>query len=116
MLSVPQAMAGAFFALTFTGKSLSMPSMIGMIMLVGLVSKNAILLVDYTNTLRREHGMGGARQLLQAGPTRLQPILMTTLAMIGGMLPTRWRSRRDRRCGSHGHRRDRPRALTFLRC
>lgn len=88
MLSVPQAMAGAFFALTFTGKSLSMPSMIGMIMLVGLVTKNAILLVDYTNTLRREHGMERRAALLQAGPTRLQPILMTTLAMIGGMLPT----------------------------
>jgi len=87
-LSVPQAMAGAFFALTFTGKSLNIMSMIGIIMLVGLVTKNAILLVDYTNTLRKEHGMGRREALLLAGPTRLRPIMMTTLAMIFGMLPT----------------------------
>ncbi len=87
-LAVPQAMAGAFFALTFTGKSLNIMSMIGIIMLVGLVTKNAILLVDYTNTLRKEHGMGRKEALLLAGPTRLRPILMTSLAMIFGMLPT----------------------------
>jgi len=87
-LAVPQAMAGAFFALTITHKSLNMMSMIGIIMLVGLVTKNAILLVDYTNTLRKEQGMGRREALLQAGPTRLRPILMTTLAMIFGMLPT----------------------------
>ena len=87
-LAVPQAMAGAFFALTFTGKSLNIMSMIGIIMLVGLVTKNAILLVDYTNTLRKEHGMERTQALLLAGPTRLRPILMTTLAMIFGMLPT----------------------------
>lgn len=87
-LTVPQAMAGALFALTITHRPLSIISMIGIIMLVGLVTKNAILLVDYTNTLRREHGMSRRDALLQAGPTRLQPILMTTLAMVFGMLPT----------------------------
>lgn len=87
-LSVPQAMAGALFALTITHNPLSIIAMIGIIMLVGLVTKNAILLVDYTNTLRREHGMSRRDALLQAGPTRLQPILMTTLAMVFGMLPT----------------------------
>ncbi|MHB9132358.1 MAG: efflux RND transporter permease subunit [Armatimonadota bacterium] len=88
ILSVPQAMAGALFAMSFTHKSLSIMSMIGMIMLVGLVTKNAILMVDYTNTLRKDHGMDRRKALLEAGPTRLRPILMTTLAMVFGMLPT----------------------------
>jgi len=87
MLSLPQAMVGALLALMLTGYTLSIVTMIGIIMLVGLVAKNAILLVDYTNTLR---GRGYERDeaILEAGPTRLRPILMTTLAMIGGMLPT----------------------------
>lgn len=88
MLSVPQAMAGAIFAISITHKPLDIVTMIGIIMLVGLVTKNAILLVDYTNTLRHAHGMSRREALLQAGPTRLRPILMTTLAMIFGMMPT----------------------------
>ena len=88
MLAVPQAMAGGLFGLILAGKSLSIISMIGFIMLISLVTKNAILLVDYTNTLRREHGMDRKSALKQAGPTRLRPILMTTLAMIFGMMPT----------------------------
>jgi multidrug efflux pump subunit AcrB len=88
MMAVPQAMAGAIFALTLTNKTLSIVTMIGIIMLVGLVTKNAILLVDYTNTLRQEFGKSVREALLQSGPTRLRPILMTTLAMIFGMLPT----------------------------
>jgi len=87
-MAVPQAMAGALVALALTHKSLSMPSLIGIIMLVGLVTKNAILLVDYTNTLRRDEGLDRRAALLKAGPTRLRPILMTTLAMISGMMPT----------------------------
>ena len=63
-----------------------MMSMIGMIMLMGLVGKNAILLVDYTNTLRHE-GMERNAALLTAGPTRLRPILMTTSAMVVSMAP-----------------------------
>jgi HAE1 family hydrophobic/amphiphilic exporter-1 len=85
--SLPQAMIGALLALLVTGKSLGIVSMIGIIMLMGLVTKNAILLVDYTNTLR-SRGRNRHEALLEAGPTRLRPILMTTLAMIGGMLPT----------------------------
>lgn len=85
--SLPQAMIGALLALLITGKSLGIVSMIGIIMLMGLVTKNAILLVDYTNTLR-SRGRNRHEALLEAGPTRLRPILMTTLAMIGGMLPT----------------------------
>jgi HAE1 family hydrophobic/amphiphilic exporter-1 len=57
-------------------------------MLIGLVTKNAILMVDYTNTLRKEEGLSRGDALRKAGPTRLRPILMTTMAMIFGMLPT----------------------------
>jgi len=87
MFSLPQAMVGALLALLVTGNIMSIVAMIGIIMLVGLVTKNAILLVDYTNTLR-ERGRNRHDALLEAGPTRLRPILMTTLAMIGGMTPT----------------------------
>jgi HAE1 family hydrophobic/amphiphilic exporter-1 len=87
MFSLPQAIVGGLLALLVTGTSLGVTAAIGIIMLMGLVTKNAILLVDYTNTLR-SRGMKVHEALLEAGPTRLRPILMTTLAMIGGMLPT----------------------------
>ena len=87
MFSLPQAMVGALLALLLTGNIMSIIGMIGIIMLMGLVTKNAILLVDYTNTLR-SRGLERHDALLEAGPTRLRPILMTTLAMIGGMMPT----------------------------
>ncbi len=87
MFSLPQAMVGALLALLLTGSSMSIVAMIGIIMLMGLVTKNAILLVDYTNTLM-SRGKNRHEALLEAGPTRLRPILMTTLAMIGGMMPT----------------------------
>jgi HAE1 family hydrophobic/amphiphilic exporter-1 len=87
MFSLPQAMIGALLALLVTGQSMGITAMIGIIMLMGLVSKNAILLIDYTNTLM-SRGMSRNEALLEAGPTRLRPILMTTLAMVGGMLPT----------------------------
>ncbi len=87
MFSLPMALVGAILGLLLGGKTLSIISMIGIIMLVGLVTKNAILLVDYTNTLQaRGHNRRDA--ILEAGPTRLRPILMTTLAMIAGMTPT----------------------------
>jgi HAE1 family hydrophobic/amphiphilic exporter-1 len=87
MLSLPQAMVGALVGLMVAGQALSIVAMIGVIMLVGLVTKNAILLVDYTNTLR-ERGYSRTDAILEAGPTRLRPILMTTIAMVFGMLPT----------------------------
>ncbi|NLN76999.1 MAG: efflux RND transporter permease subunit [Armatimonadetes bacterium] len=87
MFSLPQAMVGALLALLLTGNSMSIVAMIGIIMLMGLVTKNAILLVDYTNTLI-SRGKNRHDAILEAGPTRLRPILMTTFAMIGGMLPT----------------------------
>jgi HAE1 family hydrophobic/amphiphilic exporter-1 len=86
MASLPQALAGAFLALMVTGVGFSIVAMIGFIMLVGLVTKNAILLVDYTNTLR-SRGLSRTEAILQAGPTRLRPVLMTTSAMIMGMMP-----------------------------
>jgi len=87
MFSLPMALVGGLLALIITNKSVSIVSMVGFIMLVGLVCKNAILLVDYTNTLRTR-GYERNAAVLEAGPTRLRPILMTTLAMIFGMLPT----------------------------
>jgi HAE1 family hydrophobic/amphiphilic exporter-1 len=86
MLSLPLALVGAFGLLTLTGNTLNIMSMIGMILLTGLVGKNAILMVDYTNHLRRQ-GKDRLSALLQAGPTRLRPILMTSMALILAMLP-----------------------------
>jgi len=85
-LAQPQAMTGALLALVLTDKSLNIVGFIGLIALVGLVGKNAILLVDYTNTLR-ERGKDRLDAILEAGPTRLRPIMMTTIAVILGMLP-----------------------------
>ena len=87
MFSLPQALVGAILALLLAGQSMGITAMIGIIMLMGLVSKNAILLIDYTNTLM-SRGKSRHEALLEAGPTRLRPIMMTTLAMVGGMLPT----------------------------
>ena len=86
LLSMPLSFIGAFAALLLTGKTISIFSLIGMILLMGLVKKNAILLVDFTNTLRAR-GVSRRDAILQAGPIRLRPILMTTLAMVFGMLP-----------------------------
>ncbi|MBN1363437.1 MAG: efflux RND transporter permease subunit [Syntrophaceae bacterium] len=86
LLSMPLSFIGAFGALFITGKTLNIFSIIGLILLMGLVKKNAILLVDYTNVLR-ERGLSRREAILQAGPVRMRPILMTTFAMIFGMLP-----------------------------
>jgi multidrug efflux pump subunit AcrB len=86
MLAMPMSIIGAVLSLLIFGSSLSVMSMIGIIMLMGLVVKNGILLVDYTNVLR-ERGLNRFDALLKAGPTRLRPILMTTFAMIFGMVP-----------------------------
>jgi HAE1 family hydrophobic/amphiphilic exporter-1 len=86
LLAMPLSFIGAFGALLLAGKTISIFSLIGLILLMGLVKKNAILLVDYTNVLR-ERGFTRREAILQAGPVRLRPILMTTLAMVFGMLP-----------------------------
>ncbi len=86
MFTLPMALVGAFAALALTGETLSLVAAIGIIMLSGLMGRNAILLLDYTNALRHE-GYSRREALEQAGATRLRPILMTTIATIIGMLP-----------------------------
>jgi len=86
LFSIPVAIIGALFALALSGESLTIFSMVGMIMLIGLVSKNAILIVDFANKFR-EKGMTVREALVEAGKERLRPILMTTFSMIFGMLP-----------------------------
>jgi HAE1 family hydrophobic/amphiphilic exporter-1 len=86
MLSLPLSLIGVLLALLFTRDTLNMMSMIGLIMLMGLVTKNAILLVDNANE-RRRSGTDRTLALIEAGAVRLRPIMMTTLAMIFGMLP-----------------------------
>jgi multidrug efflux pump len=86
MLSVPLALTGALMSLHFTHNSLNIYSEIGIIMLVGLVTKNGILLVDYGNQLRA-NGYDLVHAAVEAGKIRFRPILMTSLAMIMGSLP-----------------------------
>jgi HAE1 family hydrophobic/amphiphilic exporter-1 len=86
MLSLPLSLVGVALMLWASGDTLNIMSMIGLIMLMGLVTKNAILLVDYTNRLRRE-GETRSRALVRAARVRLRPIVMTSFSMIFGMLP-----------------------------
>ncbi|HRF80691.1 MAG TPA: efflux RND transporter permease subunit [Flavobacteriales bacterium] len=86
LFSIPVALVGALLALALAMQPLAIFSIVGLIMLLGLVSKNGILIVDFANHLRKE-GMGLAEALVEAGKERLRPILMTTVAMIFGMLP-----------------------------
>jgi HAE1 family hydrophobic/amphiphilic exporter-1 len=86
MTSLPLTLIGVVLALLMFGSTLSMFSIIGIVMLMGLVTKNAILLVDFA-IRAREEGMERADALLLAARVRLRPILMTTLAMIFGMVP-----------------------------
>jgi hydrophobic/amphiphilic exporter-1 (mainly G- bacteria), HAE1 family len=86
LFSIPVAMVGALFALALTMNSLSIFSILGIIMLIGLVGKNAILLVDRANAAQTE-GMSVYDALIEAGRTRLRPIIMTTATMVIGMLP-----------------------------
>ncbi|MDP2007311.1 MAG: efflux RND transporter permease subunit [Rubrivivax sp.] len=83
VLSIP----GAFLALFVTNTALSMPSMIGLIMLMGIATKNSILLVDYVILARRDHGLARGEAILDACHKRARPIIMTTIAMAAGMLP-----------------------------
>ena len=86
ILSVPFAASGVILALMLTGTSLNIMSMLGGIMLIGIVVKNGIVLIDYTQLLR-ERGIGLIRSAVMAARSRLRPILMTTLTTILGMLP-----------------------------
>jgi len=88
MLSLPLAFVGALAAILAFGKPVNMLTLLAFIFLLGLVTKNAILLIDYTNKLRERDGLGRDEAQRKAGPIRLRPILMTSLAMIFGMLPS----------------------------
>jgi len=87
MLSLPLSIVGMAGMLKLTGDTVNIMSLIGLIMLMGLVTKNAILLVDYAKVLQRRDGMGRREAVILAGRTRLRPIIMTTLAMVFGMMP-----------------------------
>lgn len=86
LASVPLSAIGVVLALFLTGRSFGLTAFIGLLMLIGIVVKNGILLVDYTNVLR-SRGVPRDEAVLRAGPTRLRPILMTTCAAVLGMLP-----------------------------
>jgi hydrophobe/amphiphile efflux-1 (HAE1) family protein len=86
MLSLPLSLIGAIVALWAWGSSISIMTLVGIVMLMGLVTKNAILLIDFVKQ-RREAGMERTQAILQAGPIRLRPIMMTTFATVFGMLP-----------------------------
>ncbi|SFZ73743.1 efflux RND transporter permease subunit [Chitinimonas taiwanensis] len=87
LAALPLSVGGAFLALLITGNSFSMPPIIGLLMLMGVVTKNSILLVEYAVMARREQGMNRWDALLDACHKRARPILMTTIAMAAGMLP-----------------------------
>ncbi|MEI7504464.1 MAG: efflux RND transporter permease subunit, partial [Paludibacter sp.] len=87
LFSIPLSLIGAFLALALTMNTLNIFSIIGLIVLIGLVAKNAILLVDFTNKIKVEKGLSTYKSLIEAGKDRMRPILMTTFAMIFGMMP-----------------------------
>jgi multidrug efflux pump subunit AcrB len=87
LAALPLSLGGAFVGLLVAQKSFSMPSLIGLIMLMGIATKNSILLVEYAIVARRDHGMSRVDALLDACHKRARPIIMTTLAMGAGMMP-----------------------------
>ena len=87
LVALPLSLGGAFLALLITGKALSMPSLIGLVMLMGIATKNSILLVEYTIVARRDHHLSRLEAVLDACHKRARPIIMTTIAMTAGMLP-----------------------------
>jgi HAE1 family hydrophobic/amphiphilic exporter-1 len=87
MGALPLSIGGALTALLISGDSISLSVLIGLLMLMGIVTKNSILFVDYALLAMREQGLGRREALIEAGSKRAQPIIMTTIAMIAGMLP-----------------------------
>ena len=86
LVALPFSFSGAFLGLWLTGQTINMYSMIGLILLMGIVKKNSILLVDFTNQ-RREEGLSVQDALKDACPKRLRPILMTTFSTVAGAVP-----------------------------
>jgi len=87
MLSLPLSMIGVMLGLAVTGMTINIMSLIGVILLMGIVAKNAILLIDFAKWAREREGLSLRDALIQAGAIRLRPILMTTFALIAGMIP-----------------------------
>ncbi len=87
MLSLPLSLIGVMLALAITGTSINIMSLIGVILLMGIVAKNAILLIDFAKWSRERDGKALREALIEAGAIRLRPILMTTFALIAGMIP-----------------------------
>jgi len=87
LMSLPLSLIGVMVALAITGKTINIMSLIGVILLMGIVAKNAILLIDFAKWAREERGVPLRESLIEAGAIRLRPILMTTFALIAGMLP-----------------------------
>ena len=87
LLSLPLSLGGVILALLLTGQPISMPVVIGVLMLMGIVTKNAIMLVDFAIE-RRAEGVGCADAIIDAGRKRARPIVMTTIAMVAGMVPS----------------------------
>ncbi len=87
LVSLPLSLIGVMGALALTGATINIMSMIGVILLAGIVAKNAILLIDFAKTARERHGLPLREALIEAGAIRLRPILMTTFALVAGMMP-----------------------------
>ena len=87
LVALPLSLGGAFVALLIAGKAFSMPSLIGLIMLMGIATKNSILLVEYAIMAMRDHHMKRLDAILDACHKRARPIVMTTIAMTSGMIP-----------------------------
>jgi multidrug efflux pump subunit AcrB len=85
---LPLSVAGAMFALFFAGKTLNVFSMIGLLLLMGIVKKNSIILVDYAIEIRKREGLDAHGAMLRAGPVRLRPILMTAVATLMAAVPS----------------------------
>jgi HAE1 family hydrophobic/amphiphilic exporter-1 len=87
LLTLPLAAIGAFPALLITGRDLSLPAMLGLLMLVGIVVTNAIVMLEFVERLKREDGLSTYDALVQGAQIRLRPILMTALVTIGALTP-----------------------------
>ena len=87
LVSLPLSLIGVVLALLVTRDTLNIMSLIGVILLMGIVAKNAILLIDFAKWAHEERGLDRREALIEAGRIRLRPILMTTLALIAGMIP-----------------------------
>jgi HAE1 family hydrophobic/amphiphilic exporter-1 len=87
LISLPLSLVGVMLALMITGSTINIMSLIGVILLMGIVVKNAILLIDFAKWARINDGLSRREAIIQAGAIRLRPIMMTTLALIAGMLP-----------------------------